>query len=105
MKFSRYPVIHGVVVVIVLVLYVFGLSHACSDKIPLQFLGFFPTSDRGMRILRAAEYAIQRLNDDPHVLNCFDIKLLPAFVQSTDDVSFFCKKKYSICITESYDAT
>ena len=56
-------------------------------KHPLYFLGFFPCSPDSNRDLNecdmltmsAVELAIDKINQDPNILSCFKLKLLPVF--------------------------
>ena len=56
-------------------------------KHPLRFLGFFPCSPDSKRDLdecdmltmSAVELAIDKINQDPNILSCFKLELLPVF--------------------------
>ena len=56
-------------------------------KHPLRFLGFFPCSPDSNRDLNecdmltmsAVELAIDKINQDPNILSCFKLELLPVF--------------------------
>ena len=57
-------------------------------KHPLYFLGFFPCSPDSNRDLNecdmltmsAVELAINNINQDPNILNCFKLELMPVFL-------------------------
>ena len=57
-------------------------------KHPLYFLGFFPCSPDSNRDLNvcdmltmsAVELAIDKINQDPNILSCFKLELLPVFL-------------------------
>ena len=63
-------------------------------KHPLYFLGFFPCSpdsnkdinECDMLTLSAVELAIDKINQDPNILSCFKLELLPVF---TNEVNIF----------------
>ena len=56
-------------------------------KHPLNFLGFFPCSpdsnrdlnECDMLTLSAVDLAIDKINQDPNILSCFKLELLPVF--------------------------
>ena len=71
--------------------------HNCTSealKHPLYFLGFFPCSpdsnrdlnECDMLTLSAVELAIDKINQDPNILSCFKLKLLPVF---SNEVNIF----------------
>ena len=57
-------------------------------KHSLYFLGFFPCSpdsnrdlnECDMLTLSAVELAIEKINQDPNILSCFKLELLPVFL-------------------------
>ena len=66
-------------------------------KHPLRFLGFFhcsPDSNRGdlnerdMLTMSAVELAIDKINQDPNILSCFKLELLPVFTNNLIQVNF-----------------
>ena len=69
--------------------------HNCTSedvKYPLYFLGFFPCSPDSTRdlnecdmlTLSAVELAIDKINHDPNILSCFELELLPVFVNKVN---------------------
>ena len=64
-------------------------------KHSLYFLGFFPCSpdlnrdlnECDMLIMRAVELAVEKINQDPNILSCFKLKLLPVHVNNPVKVS------------------
>ena len=67
----------------------YKLDNCTSEaaKHPLYFLGFFPCSPDSNRDLNecdmltmsAVELAIDKINQDPNLLSCFKLELLPVF--------------------------
>ena len=66
------------------------LYNCTSDdvKYPLRFLAFFPCSPYSNRDLNecdmltmsAVELALDKINQDPNILSCFKLELLPVFL-------------------------
>ena len=71
-------------------------------KHPLQFLGFFPCSPDSKRALNecdmltmsAVELAIDKINQDPNILSCFKLELLPVFTNDPIHL-FICLYSYT----------
>ena len=67
-------------------------------KHSLRFLGFFPCSPDSNRdlnqcdilTLSAVELAINKINQDPNILSCFKLELLPVFTNDPIQVSRVC---------------
>ena len=65
------------------------ISYNCTSedvKHSLRFLGFFPCPYRDlnecdMLTMSAVELAMDKINQDPHILSCFKLELLPVFVK------------------------
>ena len=63
-------------------------------KHPLRFLGFFPCSPDANRDLNecdmltmsAVKLAIDKINQDPNILNCFKLELLSVFTNDLTQV-------------------
>ena len=72
----------------------YKLDNCTSEavKYPLYFLGFFPCSpdsnrdlnECDMLTLSAVELAIDKINQDPNILSCFKLELLPVFANEVN---------------------
>ena len=69
--------------------------HNCTSealKHPFYFIGFFPCSPDSSRDLNecdmltmsAVELAINKINQDPNILSCFKLQLLPVFTNKVN---------------------
>ena len=73
------------------------LYNCTSEEVKhsLRFLGFFPCSSDSNRDLNecdmltmsAVELAIDKINQDPNILSCFKLELLPVFTNNPIQVS------------------
>ena len=65
------------------------ISYNCTSedaKHSLRFLAFFPCPYRDLDecdilTMSAVELAMDKINQDPHILSCFKLELLPVFVK------------------------